>query len=145
MDIKVPFGLSRRQVRAVFRWVLILIALHSIGFGICLILFPCSVLQYFGFEISQKFFATQGGVFHLIISYAYLRAAFKPEHSEEMVSLACLAKFAATLFLISYYFFGTPILMVLISGFLDFLMGLAILYTYLVFRASERQVRLQTA
>ncbi len=143
--LSIPFGLSYGNVRKVFQSVRVLIALHSIGFGLSLIIFPCSVLQFFGFEITQKFFATQGGVFHLIISYAYLRAAQKPEQSRDLITLACITKFAATLFLISYFFFGTAIPMVFISGILDFLMGVAILYVYLLFRSSEKALPVQAA
>src|SRR5512138_3095994 len=121
MKMRIPFGLKSAAIRKIFIWILILITIHSIVFGLCLITFPCSLLQFFGFEITQKFFAIQGGVFHLIISYAYIRAAMHPEQSEEMVTLACITKFGATVFLITYYFFGTPILLVLLSGFIDFL------------------------
>jgi hypothetical protein len=137
--MRIPFGLTAPAIRKIYIWTLILIAIHSITFGLCLIIFPCSVLQFFGFEITQKFFATQGGVFHLIISFAYIRAAMNPEQSRDMVILACITKFGATIFLISYYLFGTPILLVLFSGFVDFLMGAAILYTYLLFASSYRR------
>jgi len=123
--------LNSRNTLPLILW---LIAAHSIGFGIALITFPCSWLEYFGFTISQKFFATQGGVFHLIISYVYIRAARYPSNSHDWVFLACMTKFAASVFLFTYYFFGTPILMVLLSAFMDGLMGLAILIAYRWYR-----------
>lgn len=129
---------SKTTTRTLLIWALWLIAIHSIGFGLALIIFPCSVLEFFGFTISQKFFATQGGVFHLIISFAYIRAALDLEHSNDLIILSCLAKFSATLFLFSYYIFGTRIIMVLFSGFIDFLMGMVILILYLLFRKSSR-------
>ena len=130
--MKLPFEIHQSTTRTLFRWVLWLIAIHSICFGLSLIILPCNILQYFGFDISQKFFATQGGVFHLIISFAYIRAASKLDESGDLIILAIITKFAATIFLISYYFFGTSILIILLSGFGDFLMGLAVLLLYLL-------------
>jgi len=121
-------------------WALWLTGIHSIGFGLALIIFPCSILEFFGFTISQKFFATQGGVFHLIISFAYIRAALNVERSKDLIILSCITKFSATLFLFSYFIFGTPITMVLLSGFTDFLMGLVILTLFLLFRRSSRSI-----
>ncbi|MBE0647778.1 MAG: hypothetical protein IH596_08340 [Bacteroidales bacterium] len=125
------------RIKTILIWSLWLIALHSIGFGLALIIFPCSVLEFFGFTISQKFFAAQGGVFHLIISFVYIRAAMDPEHSKDLVILACITKFSATVFLFAYYIFGTPLIVIFFSGFMDFIMGLAILIFYLLFRKSS--------
>jgi len=132
--MKSPTGFSKTTSRTMLIWALWMIALHSIGFGLALIIFPCSVIEFFGFTISQKFFATQGGVFHLIISYAYIRAALNPEHSKDLIILSCITKFSATLFLFSYYLFGTQIITVLLSGFVDFLMGSTLLILFLLFR-----------
>lgn len=121
------------EPRRIFILLLWLIAIHSICFGIALIILPCNIIELFGFTISEKFFAIQGGVFHLIISYAYITAAMDPEHSRGMIILSIITKFSATVFLLGFYFFGKPIIMVLFSGIIDFLMGLAILLTYLVF------------
>jgi hypothetical protein len=124
----------KTRARTMLIWSLWLIALHSIGFGLALIIFPCSVIEFFGFTISQKFFATQGGVFHLVISFVYIRAAMNLEQSKDWIILACITKFCATLFLFSYYLFGTRIIMVFFSGIMDFLMGLVILVLFLLFR-----------
>ncbi len=128
------------NIKAILVWSLWLIALHSIGFGLALIIFPCSVLEFFGFTISQKFFATQGGVFHLIISFVYIRAALDLEHSKDLIILACITKFSATIFLFSYYIFGTRLIVILFSGFMDFIMGIAILIFYLLFRKSSDMI-----
>ncbi|MCX6251139.1 MAG: hypothetical protein NTX61_10350 [Bacteroidetes bacterium] len=116
------------------KWILWLIALHSIGFGISLIVLPISVIEYFGFDLQEKFFAVQGGVFHIVVSLAYIMAALDLAHSRKLIILSCTAKFMATIFLLSYFFFGRPIFMVIFSGFADFLMGLAILLLYLQYK-----------
>lgn len=122
------------RIRRLLVLALILIAIHSIGFGISLIVLPCSIIEIFGFSLQEKFFAVQGGVFHLIISYAYITAALDPENSEKMIILSVITKFTATIFLIGYFIFEKQIIMVFISGILDFLMGLAILVLFLLFR-----------
>jgi len=116
--------------RRLLQWILWLIAIHSIGFGLVLILLPCEWLAFFGFQLQEKFFADQGGLFHLIISLVYIMAARDPEHSKPYIFLSCVTKFSAAIFLVSYFFFDRQIIMVLLSGIIDFMMGLAILLSY---------------
>ena len=119
------------------KWILWLIALHSFGFGVSLIVLPISVIEFFGFQLAEKFFAVQGGVFHIVVSLAYIMAAQDLEHSKKLIILACTAKFMATLFLLSYFFFVNHIFMVIFSGIADFFMGLAILLTYLLYQKTK--------
>jgi len=123
--------------RLLLQWILWLIAIHSICFGLALIIFPSAWIEYFGFQLSEKFFADQGGVFHLIISLAYIMAALAPESSKRFIILSCVTKFTAAVFLFSYFLFDRPIIMVFLSGIGDLLMGLAILFTYLYFKKSK--------
>jgi hypothetical protein len=116
------------------KWILWLIAIHSICFGIALVVLPISVIEFFGFSLTEKFFADQGGVFHLVVAVAYIWAALDLENAFKMIVISCTAKFVATIFLISYFFFGSPIFMVIFSGIADFLMGLAILVLYILYR-----------
>lgn len=118
------------------KWILWLIALHSIGFGISLIILPIPVIEFFGFHLAEKFFAVQGGVFHIVLSLAYIMAARDPEHSSKLIILSCTAKFMATVFLLSYFFFVSPVFMIIFSGCADFLMGIAILVTYRLYKES---------
>jgi hypothetical protein len=121
----------------ILQWFLWLIALHSIGFGISLIVLPISVIELFGFHLVEKFFAVQGGVFHIVVSLAYIMAALDLNRSAKLIVLSCTAKFMATLFLLSYYFFVNHIFMVIFSGIADCLMGLAILFTYLLYQKTK--------
>ncbi len=116
--------------RLLLQWILWLIAIHSICFGFILIVFPPLWIEYFGFQLREKFFADQGGVFHLIISLAYIMAALSPETSKKLIILSCVTKFTASVFLFSYFLFDRPIIMVLLSGVADLMMGLAILASY---------------
>lgn len=137
--MKLLFKIQQTTIRTLLYWTLWLIAIHSICFGLTLIILPCNILQFFGFEISQKFFATQGGVFHLIISFAYIRAASKLDAAKDLIILAVITKFSATIFLVSYYFFGTSIIIILLSGFGDFLMGLAILLLFMLYKLPDKK------
>jgi hypothetical protein len=107
--------------------LLLLIAVHSICFGLALIVLPPDIIEYFGFQLEERFFAMQGGVFHIVISYAYLIGARQPDHYRHFIFMAVLAKFSATVFLIGYYFLIGNILIVLLSGIIDGMMGLAIM------------------
>lgn len=125
--------LSYATVEKMLKWVLWLIALHSIGFGISLIILPISVISFFGFQLAEKFFAVQGGVFHIVVSLAYIMAALDLRRASKLIILSCTAKFMATVFLLSYYFFVRHIFMVIFSGIADFLMGMTILILYLLY------------
>ncbi|MEI6683875.1 MAG: hypothetical protein WCO44_14685 [Bacteroidota bacterium] len=124
--------------RKILQWVLLLVASHSIGFGLALIVLPIDVLTIFGFHLYEKFFAIQGGVFHLIISVAYIMAALKPDGSGNLIFLSCFTKFSATIFLFTYFFFVKMIPMVFVAAIGDFLMGLAILFAYFKYTGFKR-------
>jgi hypothetical protein len=124
--------------RRILQWVLWLVAIHSICFGIALIVMPIEIIEFFGFRLYEKFFAVQGGVFHLVISAVYIMAALKPEDSARFIFVSCFTKFSATIFLFSYYFFENQIFVVLLSGVGDFLMGAAILLSYRLYLKSGR-------
>ena len=119
--------------RIMLQWVLWLVAIHSICFGLALIIMPINIIEIFGFRLYEKFFAVQGGVFHLIISAVYIMAARKPEGSDRLIFLSCFTKFSATIFLFSYFIFEKQIFMVLVAAVGDFLMGLAILFSYILY------------
>ena len=128
-------GSSVNKWEKLLKLLLWLVALHSIGFGISLIVLPVSVIEFFGFQLAEKFFAVQGGVFHIVVSLAYIMAALDLTKASKLIILSCTAKFMATIFLLSYYFFEKHIFMVVFSGIADFLMGFMILVLYLLYRA----------
>jgi len=112
----------------VFLW---LIALHSFCVGLGLMLIQLVHYDLFGFENYQgNFFKIQAGAFHLVMVIAYVMAARDPVKNKPMIVFSILAKFTATVFLLSYAFFGDMVWMVLVSGFADLLMGLILLVFY---------------
>ena len=115
------------------RIFLVLVALHSIAVGINLISFPPEWMTEFGFTtITNNFFKVQGGVFHIVMAIAYLLAAWKPVEYRILIVFSISAKGIATIFLFTYYLIYPTTVMILISGIVDFLMGLClfILYKY---------------
>lgn len=118
---------KRLKILFLFLW---LIAIHSFIVGLCLIFFPADWLNYFGFNVEGKFFSFQGGIFHIVLVYPYIAAIYTIERYPGFLFFSVFAKFTATLFLISYYLFGNPILVVLLSGIGDMLMGIMLWLFY---------------
>ncbi len=121
-----------------FRVFLFLVALHSFCVGAGLILIPLEYFSLFGFEGYQGiFFKIQGGVFHIVMCGVYIPAALDPMKNRNLVLFSVFAKFTATVFLISYALFVERAWMVLVSGILDFIIGVIILWMYRAMRDKE--------
>jgi hypothetical protein len=119
------------QLKKMLRIFLILICIHSFSVGLGLILIPLDYFSLFGFEgYTGNFFKIQGGIFHIVMCGAYLPAAINPVKNIILLRFAIFAKFTATVFLISYCLLVEPVWMVWLSGLLDFLMGLLLLWFY---------------
>lgn len=122
------------RIISLFLW---LVGIHSFVAGVLLIILPPDLLAFFGFEIVEKFFSTQGGVFHIVMCFAYIPAALRPRDSSQLIYFSIAAKLTATVFLVSYFFLKNPIWIVLISGLGDFLMGIILFYLYRNLRFSD--------
>ncbi len=110
---------------------LALVALHSFCVGVALIAIPFEYFDFFGFEGYQgSFFKIQGGVFHIVMCGAYIPAALHPVRHITLVRFSIFAKFTATVFLLSYAVLSEMVWMVLVSGILDFIMGLILYWFY---------------
>ncbi len=114
-----------------------LIAAHSFLAGILLIVLSPEQLYFFGFDIQEKFFSTQGGVFHIVMSVAYVMGAESIGKSDQIIIFAIVAKFIATIFLLSYFLFKNPIWMVLVSGNGDLFMGVILLIVFLQYKKNQ--------
>ena len=112
-------------------WFLWLVMLHSIGVGMGLIFAPSFILEYFNFSFHPtRFFVTQGGVFHIVMSVCYGMAARDPLRHESLVILAIVTKFIATVFLAIYFLLIDSVLVILLSGIGDFIMGAGLYYLF---------------
>ncbi len=115
----------------IIRVFLILVAIHSFVVGINLISFPSEWMQKFGFNlINESFFKAQGGVFHIVMTVAYLLSAWKPIEYKILIIFAVTAKFIATIFLITYFFVNGNTTVILLSAISDFFMGIILLYLF---------------
>jgi hypothetical protein len=112
---------------AYLRILLWLIALHSFTVAVLLILLGEECMQFFGFPAGNAFFQVQGGIFHIVMVVAYLIAATKLSSSRLLIIFIVTAKSIAATYLLLYYFLVMPIMVVLLSGIADGLMGLAVL------------------
>jgi len=123
------------------RIALNLLAIHSFFVGIALIVTPAEIFSYFGYQpVAEKFFAVQGGVFHLVMSFAYYLAAKNMDREQGLIILTIAAKLAATIFLTMYYILVSPIWMVLISAITDAMMGLVVWLLFKSFQNKQAEV-----
>ena len=118
--------LNYKRITSIF---LYLVAIHSFCVGLLLVILPAEIISIFGFnEVHKNFFQVQGGVFHLIVCFAYIAGALNPIQNRLLINFAIFAKITAFLFLFSYYLFVPSILSVLLSGIVDLLMGIILLF-----------------
>ena len=111
-----------------FLW---LVALHSLAVGIGLIALSDAFLVRLGYAGSaERFFRTQGGVFHIAMALGYAMAASNLKRYECLLLFAVMVKSIATLFLFSYALFVKNLAVIWFSGMADFVMAMVIWYLY---------------
>jgi len=121
--------------------ILVLVAIHSICVGIGLIIRPAELMQLFGFgKCYERFFPTQGGVFHIVMAVGYLMAAHNVDQYRCLAIFSIIVKIMATIFLFTYFVVVEKIWLVLLSGIGDGLMGLVI---YLAFASYLKSINKQ--
>ena len=107
--------------------VLVLVAIHTLAFGLTLIAQPAVLMKFAGFNPDcDHFFPTQGGVFHLIMFVVYLMGASNIEKYHHFIVLSIFVKAVATFFLMMYCFTAEFKWVVFLSGIGDSVMGLMI-------------------
>jgi hypothetical protein len=105
------------------RLAVVLIALHSYGVGLSLILVTGWGTRFGGFgEVTPLFFARQAGVFHLGVATGYLIEYFRYRG----VLLLLFAKSCAVVFLTAYWLAAPAAWAVPLSALGDAAMGLAV-------------------
>lgn len=116
------------KILSVFLW---LVSLHSFLVGIGLIVLPTTVFEFLGYQSTfDRFFSTQGGVFHIVMAVGYAMAAYDKKRFECLIIFSIIVKFIATIFLIIYFIIISSQLLIIFSGISDFLMGLVLLFLY---------------
>lgn len=122
--IRPTTGMKALRSLRLFLWFM---AIHSFIVGLLLLVLNGEMIGFFGFAGGEAFFRIQGGVFHLVMCVAYCLAALRPYGGRPLIILIIAAKFMAFAYLLIYYFVADPILVLLLSGIGDGLMGLAVL------------------
>ena len=126
---------------SLFQILLYLIAAHSFFVGIALIVLPFGILSWFGFTVDPyRFFSTQGGVFHVVMTIAYILAARKPLEEKSLIIFIILAKWIAFFFLGFYFLFSEMVPVIAISAVSDGLMGLLVMVFFLELYPEEEVV-----
>jgi hypothetical protein len=135
-------NLKTDKVLSIFFW---LIALHSFLVGIGLIFLPTSAFEFLGFNRTfDRFFSTQGGVFHVAIAVCYAMAGYDKIKYKQLIVFSIIIKFIAAIFLIIYFLLVSSQWLIIVSAVSDLLMGVIILQLYrlltaeLYFRKNER-------
>ena len=125
---------------SLFQLVLYLIALHSFCVGIALIVLPFGILSWFGFTVDPyRFFSTQGGVFHVVMTIAYLLAARNPVNERSLLIFIIIAKWIAFFFLGFYFLFSEMVPVIALSAISDGLMGLIVMMFFLELYTEEEK------
>ncbi|HET55512.1 MAG TPA: hypothetical protein ENN33_09890 [Ignavibacteria bacterium] len=116
------------KLLSIFLWF---VAIHSFVVGVGLIVLPLPLLKFFGYGVcAERFFPSQGGVFHIAMAVGYAMGAYNLKSYECLIIFSIIVKFMATVFLFTYFFLVSSIWLVLLSGISDFLMGLIVLILY---------------
>jgi hypothetical protein len=105
-------------------WLVLLIALHTYGIGVALLVLPEWALRFGGWQtIPPLFFPRQAGVFHLVLGTGYLFEYLRLRS----VSLLLTAKACGAVFLVAATLLASVPWFVAFAGVVDGLMGLAVL------------------
>lgn len=116
------------------RWLVPLVALHTLAVGAVLLFATEWGLRFGGWSIAPPpFFPRQGGAFHLVAGFAYLWEYYR----HGTVNVMLFAKSVATVFLISQSFGADVPWLVPLSAASDAAMGIAVAWVRWRVRASE--------
>jgi len=104
------------------RWLVWLIAAHSVVIGVMLLGAPAWSVRFAGWEGAEPlFFLRQAGVFHFVVATGYLLEY----HRNGTVTLLAVTKFMACVFLLASALLTDTAWSVLFSGITDGAMGCA--------------------
>ena len=117
--------------------VMWIIAFHSLCVGVGLILAPSELFEFLGYSMcTERFFPTQGGVFHIIMAIGYIMGAIKYPESYDLIIFTIIVKFSATVFLIIYFIAVKQTWVILFSGVTDGFMGIIVYKLYTILKKS---------
>ena len=108
---------------------------QSLMVGFVLLSQPALIIKLLGSgSFPGYFFWAQGGVFHIILSFLFHIAARNVDSQNLMVIFSIIVKVVATIFLLVYFFFVDSILLALLAGIGEGVLGVLILFSYIFYR-----------
>lgn len=109
------------SARAIERWAVRLIAVHSALVGIALLVAPARLFAVFGWPVVEPvFFARQAGVFHGVVAVGY----WLEYRRSGGITLLVTAKATAFVFLTLVWALGESAWLVPVSGVADGVLGI---------------------
>jgi hypothetical protein len=92
------------------------------------------LMRFFGFgPCFERFFPTQGGVFHIAMAIGYAMAAVNVDKFRCLIYFSIIVKTLATIYLFIYYSVLNSLWIILASGVGDGIMALAIFLSLLFY------------
>ena len=120
--------LTKKNYLPIFLW---LMAFHSFFVGLGLIVSPTDFFEFLGYNtVTERFFPTQCGVFHILMSVGYVLAILKLKESYDLVIFSIIVKTTAAIFLTIYFIVALPQLIILFSAIGDGVMAIILWWTF---------------
>ena len=117
---------------AIFSLMLYIISFHSLCVGAALMARPQKLMRRAGFaSVNEPFFPVQGGMFHIIMAVGYALAGADLKFFAGLIIFSIIVKMLAMIFLIGYYLMFESKKIIFVSGVVDGVMGIFILYGYM--------------
>ena len=99
------------RVRVLERWIIVLIAIHSVAVGALLLVAPQWSSRFGGWEgVAPEFFTRQAGIFHMVVVMGYLFEYVRTGGVSFLVATKCVAfVFLTTAFLLGERAWAVPV------------------------------------
>jgi len=116
-------------------WLIFFVGLHSIFLGIFIYFFTDYFYQeFFSATVENIFFVRQSGVFLFIAGVFYLFPLIDLKNNYNFILLVIFSKVVGVIFLISNAQFTMSPSMIYMAAFFDGVMGLLLVYTYVLLK-----------
>jgi hypothetical protein len=126
-------------------WLIFFVGLHSIFLGILIYFFTDYFYQeFFSATVENIFFVRQSGVFLFIAGFFYLFPLIDLKNNYNFILLVIFSKVVAVIFLISNAQFTMSPSMIYMAAFFDGVMGLLLVYTYVLLKKQSHGIHKST-
>jgi hypothetical protein len=116
-------------------WLIFFVGLHSIFLGIFIYFFTdIFYREFFAASVENLFFVRQSGVFLFLAGFFYLFPLLNLKVHYNLLLVVVFSKVVAVLFLVSNANYTQAPLMIYLAALFDGLMGLLLVYTYVLLK-----------